>query len=133
MLIHYIMQPEYDEARELIGFSNITIKDHNHCLAAEMEYGDISNFLNDITPFLIAEDNVPPLDARNPNLPVGMFVPRADFRVINDILDMNGYKAGAANQIRNIMAVTANIHTVNFPAFNICHITINVICDYIPN
>ena len=126
---HTIIQPEILNG-EIIGFTNIHIQDQNECLNLHL-YEDIQHFLEDVTPFLVAPENIPPIDNRNVNDPVGMAVPQAELRRLQNMIAENGYTAGAHNIIRNVLSCTANIHNTNFPGFNMCTIKVVIVCDYI--
>ena len=126
---HTIIQPEILN-EEIIGFTNIHIQDQNECLNLHL-YEDIQHFLEDVTPFLVAPENIPPIDNRNVNDPVGMAVPQTELRRLQNMIAENGYSAGAHNTIRNVLSCTANIHNTNFPGFNMCTIKVVIVCDYI--
>ena len=130
MFEHRITCPEYNGEGNHIGWSHVTLKDHNGCLNPEFSYQEMIQLVEDITPHFRAGDNVDEAAARDPNTPIGLFVPQDQLPAINEMLEQGGFKLHAPNNVRNILAITANTSTTILPDLNQINLTINIICDY---
>ena len=131
MMVHNITHPEYNRDGVHIGWTHLTVRDHNNCLNPEFGYQDMIQFVEDLTPHFQAGPNVRVDEGRDPFTPVGMAIPQDLFPEIDAMLEQNGYKINATNDIRHILALTASMHTIILPDMNQCSVTIDLICDYV--
>ena len=133
MINHRITYPERNEQGELVGWTHLEVVDHNGILNPEMTQDDLIHLTENIFhQFLRAGDNVNEEMGQNPELPIGMFIPQDQLPAVNEWLDRDGFKIEAPNEVRNLLAITANISTTIQPDLGQCNVKINILADYIP-
>ena len=131
MFTHRTTNPEFNNRGEHLGFTHLTINDHHGVLNPELTQEDVTQIMEILTPFFHAPDNVDPAQGQDPRRPLGMYIPQENLQEVNDLLDQNAFQVDAVNRVRNIMAITVNIHTTIGPHMNACNVVVNIISDYV--
>ena len=131
MRVHFVLQPELDDAGNVTGVIELSLNDVNHALSADLHDDDLLGLYGDLDPYLFPGPGVV-LHGRPDNAPVGLAVSMEHFPDIFELLHDNGLLLGAQNHIQSILAVVASVVRVPHGNYHVTQIKIYLHCDVLP-
>ena len=106
MIIHRIIQPEFNAENAFVGFTNIILYDINHIMDVNVEHDDLYSLYTDMHP-MFKDDNDQPLRALEINESIGLRIPERDLNTVQQMMTDANLFQNAPRQLGNLMAVAA--------------------------
>ena len=125
MIIHRLIQPEFDAENRFVGFINIIMYDINHVMNSHIEHDDIYNLWRDIHPrFRMVNGNHMPELRENET--IGLRIPEANLDEFRTIIQEANLNDDAPRGLGDILAVVARYSMVPHGHFTILDARIHI-------
>ena len=131
MITQRVINPEFGPGNQFMGFISLVINDMNHVIDPNMEHDDLMNLLDITMPFL-EQDPQRAIENMREGDTLVTRINNNDLGEYRRLLDENRILDGGPRQIREVVAVIAEIKIIPHGNFNIAETKIFFHCDTLP-
>ena len=111
MIIHRIIQPEFNGENRFVGFTNIIMYDLNHVMDPHIEHDDIYNLWREMHP-LFRSATGQPMQELGEGENIGLRIPENALDHFQLIINEANLTENAPRELGDFLAVIANYHMI---------------------